>query len=171
MIFNIVSMADNDIQPRVSLSLNIPESDSVVEVHIINTTTDMVVPAKAFVQPVQKGHEHMNLPTFAFLVKNKQLGKTIMFDLGCRKDWWNLSPMAHASIKKGIPGLSISKSINDVLREGGEDDSKVDGVIWSHWHWYGPFRLLSCCSRASRDVSRYLCLQIRLQAHVLQPNA
>ena len=128
-------MADDDVEPKASPSLNLPQSNSTVEVHIVNTTTDMVVPAKAFIQPVQKGHEYMNMPTFAFLVKNKMLGKTIMFDLGSRKDWWNHSPAAHDSIKTRIPGLNIPKSINEVLREGGEDDSKVDAVIWSHWHW------------------------------------
>lgn len=128
-------MADNEIQAEAHPSLNLPKGDSTVEVHIINTTTDIVVPAGAFVQPVQKGHETMNLPTFAFLVKNKKLGKTIMFDLGCRKDWWNLSPAAYASVKNGIPGLNIPKNVNEILEEGGEDDQKVDGVVWSHWHW------------------------------------
>lgn len=128
-------MADQEIQPKAGPFLNLPKSDSTVEVHIVNTTTDIVVPAKAFVQPVQKGHEHMNMPTFAFLVKNRKLGKTLMFDLGCRVDWWNHSPVAHGSIKNGIPGLKITKSVNEVLRDGGEDDSDVDAVVWSHWHW------------------------------------
>lgn len=128
-------MADQVIQPKPSPSLNLPQSDSTVEVHIVNTTTDMVVPANAFIQPVQKGHETMNMRTCAFLIKNKKLGKTIIFDLGCRKDWWNHAPATASSIKNQIPALNITKSINEILREGGEDDSKVDGVVWSHWHW------------------------------------
>lgn len=128
-------MVPQDIQPKPSPSLNLPQSDSTVEVHIVNTTTDLVAPAKAFVQPVQKGHENLNMPTFAFLIKNQKLKKTVMFDLGCRKDWWNHSPVTKNAIKSGIPGLNISKSINEVLREGGEDDRRVDGIIWSHFHW------------------------------------
>ncbi|KAL8675036.1 MAG: hypothetical protein Q9224_007482, partial [Gallowayella concinna] len=116
-------------------SLNLPKSDSTVEVSIINTTTDIVVPAWAFVQPVLKGHETMNMPTFAFLIKNKKLGKTIMFDLGCRKDWWNFAPAAYNSIMHGIPGLNIPKNINEILEEGKEDVGKVEGIVWSHWHW------------------------------------
>lgn len=127
-------MADNDIQPTLRPSLNLPKGEAVVDVHIINTTTDIVVPAWAFVQPVQKGHETMNMPTFAFLVQNKNLGKTIMFDLGCRKDWWNHAPHAYNSIKNGIPGLNIPKNVNEILEAGGVDDKKVDGVVWSHWH-------------------------------------
>lgn len=128
-------MADQVIEPKPSPSLNLPQSDSVVEVHIVDTTTDMVVPANAFIQPVQKGHETMNMRTCAFLIKNEKLGKTIIFDLGCRKDWWNHAPAGASSIKNKIPALNVTKSINEILREGGEDDSKVDGVVWSHWHW------------------------------------
>ncbi len=128
-------MAEQEIKPEAAPSLNLPKGDNCVDVHIINTTTDIVVPAGAFVQPVQKGHETMNMPTFAFLVQNKKQGKTFMFDLGCRKDWWNHSPAAHGSIKNGIPGLNVSKTINEILQEGGVNDQKVDGVIWSHWHW------------------------------------
>ncbi len=53
-------MAGDEIRPKAQSSLNLPQSNSTVEVSIINTTTDIVVPAKAFVEPVQNGHEHMN---------------------------------------------------------------------------------------------------------------
>ncbi|KAL8959826.1 MAG: hypothetical protein Q9193_003376, partial [Seirophora villosa] len=129
-------MADDDIQSRQKPSLNLPKSDSTVDVSIINTTTEIVVPAWAFVQPVLKGHETMNMPTFAFLIKNKKLGKSIMFDLGCRKDWWNFAPAAHNVIKDGIPGLNVAKNINEVLEDGKEDVDKIEGMIWSHWHWH-----------------------------------
>lgn len=128
-------MANDDIQPKAKPSLNLPKSDSTVEVSIIHTTTDIVVPASAFVEPVLKGHETMNMPTFAFLVKNKKLGKNIMFDLGCRKDWWNFAPAALNSIKNSIPGLNVAKNINEIMEEGKEDVGKIDGIVWSHWHW------------------------------------
>lgn len=127
--------AEKEIQAKPHPSLNLPKGDSTVDVHIINTTCDIVVPAWAFVHPVQKGHETMNMPTFAFMIENKRLRKKVMFDLGCRKDWWNHAPAAKAAITGGIPGLNIPKNINEVLREGGVDDSKVDGVVWSHWHF------------------------------------
>ena len=128
-------MAGDEIKPQPHPSLNLPQSNSTVELSLINTTTDLVCPAKVFVDPVQKGHEYLNMPTFAFLVENKNLGKRVMFDLGCRKDWWNLSPAAYASIKHGIPGIIIPKNVNDILHEGGVDDRKIDAVVWSHWHF------------------------------------
>ncbi|KAI4233879.1 MAG: hypothetical protein LQ352_008214 [Teloschistes flavicans] len=128
-------MSNEDLRPKATPSLNLPKSDATVEVSIINTTTDIVVPAWAFVQPILKGHETMNMPTFAFLIKNVKLGKSIMFDLGCRKDWWNFAPAAYNSIQNGIPGLNIPKNINEILEEGKEDVGKIDGIVWSHWHW------------------------------------
>ncbi|KAL8724217.1 MAG: hypothetical protein Q9181_006922 [Wetmoreana brouardii] len=127
-------MSNEDIELKSKPSLNLPRSDSTVEVSIINTTTDIVVPAWTLVQPVLKGHETMNLPTFAFLIKNKRLGKNIMFDLGGRKDWWNLAPAAYKSILDGIPGWNISKNVNQLLEEGKEDVSDITGIVWSHWH-------------------------------------
>lgn len=115
---------------------DLPQSSSVVEVHIIDTTTQMVVQAKTFLQPVLKGHETFNFPDFAFLVQNKQLGKKILFDSGCRKDWWNLSPAAVETIKTGgLPALRVEKTINEILTEGGFDPNMMDGIVWSHWHW------------------------------------
>ena len=131
----INSMTDTDIRPKPHPALNLPAGHSTVEVSIIDTTTNLVVPAWAFVHPVQKGHEYMNMPTFAFLIKNKKLNKTCMFDLGCRKDWWNHAPAAKAAITGGIPAMDIPKTMNEILREGGEDDRKVDAVVWSHWHF------------------------------------
>jgi len=89
------TMTSHDISPKPAPSLHLPQSDSTVEVSIINTTTDIVVPAKAFVQPVQKGHEHMNLPTFAFLVRNKKLGRTIMVSFSQASNSTSGSPNEH----------------------------------------------------------------------------
>jgi glyoxylase-like metal-dependent hydrolase (beta-lactamase superfamily II) len=118
-----------------SSSLHLPRSNSLVEVYIIDTTTQLVVPAEAFIQPVLKGHEMLNFPDFAFLVRNKRSGKTVLFDSGCRKDWWNLSPAALGTITAGLPALRVEKTINEILGEGGFEASMIDSIIWSHWHW------------------------------------
>lgn len=116
-------------------ALNIPKSRNVVTVHAVNTTTDMVVPADAFTSPTIPGLEQLNLHTFAFLIENKSLGKTILFDCGSRKDWWNYSPSVKASVEDKIPGLDIKKNVNEILEEGGFDLGKIDKIVWSHWHW------------------------------------
>ena len=130
-------MVQADVDPATMQQpkLNIPLSDSIVEVQIINTTCDIVCLSNSFVQPVLQGHELLNLPTFSFLIKHKGSGKTILFDLGCRKDWWNLAPAQSEAIKKRVPGLNVAKSITDILSDGGTDLNSIDGMIWSHWHW------------------------------------
>ena len=109
-------MGDDEIQAQPYHSLSLP------------------VPAWAFVHPVQKGDKFMHMPTFALLVKKKRLGKSLMFDLGCRKDWWIHAPAAKKATTNGIPAMEVSKTVNEILREGGKDDQKFDAVVWSHQH-------------------------------------
>ena len=115
--------------------LNIPPSDSVCDVSIIDTTSKFVLPAAAFVSPVQKGHETLNMPAFAFLITNRESKKSILFDLGVRKDWWNLSPAVRGSLKAGVKGIRVEKSITEVLKEGGIDGQSISGVVLSHGHF------------------------------------
>ena len=128
----IIIMTDSHSQqPSV---LSIPKSDSIVQVSIIDTTTKLVVPAKAFVEPAIKGHETLNFPDYAFLVQNKKLEINILFDVGCRKDYWNLSPAAYSSIKAGIPAMSVEKEVSEILVAGGFR-GEISALVWSHWHW------------------------------------
>jgi len=110
--------------------VEIPASSSTVEVSIVNTTTRLVCPAQYFVQPVIKGHEYLVMPTFSFIIKHQQTGRTILFDLGARKDWWNLAPAVVESLKGGTVGLQIEKDVAEVLKEGGVKLEEVDAVVW-----------------------------------------
>jgi hypothetical protein len=94
--------------------LNLPQSDNVVTVSAIDTTTNMIAAAHGFVEPVIPGHESWNMHTFAFLVENKKRGKTILFDAGSRKDWWNHSPVVVKAIDRLIPGLEIKKNVDEI---------------------------------------------------------
>jgi hypothetical protein len=110
-------------------ALSLPIASSTVKVQIINTTTNVVCPTVYFLEPAIVGQEHLNLPTFAFLIENKNVGRTVLFDLGCRKDWWNLSPVVQASIKKGIAAIEISHGITEILEEGGVDLNTISSII------------------------------------------
>lgn len=128
-------MVDQEIQPEEAPALHFPRSNSIVQVDIINSTTDIVVPAERVVDQVLKGQENLNLPTYVFLIENKAKGKSILFDCGSRKDWWNLSPVTSISIKEGIPALNVVKNVSEILAEGGVDTKTINSIIWSHWHW------------------------------------
>ncbi|CCF33868.1 metallo-beta-lactamase superfamily protein [Colletotrichum higginsianum] len=117
---------------------NIPESDNVVRVKLIDTTTAMVGTAESFVQPVVPGHEVINFCSLAFLLENEALGKRAMFDLGVRKDYWNLPKAAQQGVlgpDSVIFGMSVEKGVDEVLRDGGVDPKSIDYCIWSHAHF------------------------------------
>lgn len=122
------------IKPQAYPPLNIPQSSTSVEVSIINTSTNIVCPANGFVKPVLKGHEAINMPTCSFHIRHPS-GKEVLFDLGCRKDWWNLSPPVVNTIKEKILGLDVAKGVDEVLKEGGADLNRISSIIISHWHW------------------------------------
>ncbi|KAF2139274.1 uncharacterized protein K452DRAFT_320428 [Aplosporella prunicola CBS 121167] len=123
-----------NIEAQTRPALSIPKSSATVSVSPINTTTDIVVPASGFVGPVLKGHEYLNLPTFAFHIRHSS-GKEVLFDLGVRKDWWNLSPHTVATVKKLIPALTVDKGITEILKDGGVDLNRISSVVISHWHF------------------------------------
>ncbi|KAH8812102.1 metallo-beta-lactamase superfamily protein [Xylogone sp. PMI_703] len=116
-------------------ALTFPPSNSTVEVRIINTTTNIVCPTDFFLEPPIRGQELLNFPTFAFLIENKTLKKAALFDLGGRKDWWNLSPSVQASIRNGVSGLEVTKNISEILEEEGYDLKDINSLILSHSHW------------------------------------
>lgn len=122
--------------------LNIQPSKNTVSVSIIDTTSSILgVDCWKFVSPSIKGHEYLATPCFSFLIKHHDTasGQTrqLIFDLGIRKDFWNLSPFLQNRFKAGGYEISVQKSVREILEEGGvscEGDA-VEGVIWSHWHF------------------------------------
>jgi len=123
-----------DIAAKAAPELNIPKSSNVCEISIIDTTTLITCPAITLLEPSIKGHELLNCPTVAFLVRHKS-GKQVMFDLGSKEDWWNFPPHVDEAIQNHVPGIKIEKGIRQILQEGGTDPDKIDSVVISHWHW------------------------------------
>lgn len=102
--------------------LTFPPSKATVRVRMLDTTAVMTVRAQSFVEPVQPGHEMLNLTAVAFLIEHGS--QKIMFDLGVRKDYWNYSDVINKRIGDVIPGLRVEKDVSDVLVDGGID---IDG--------------------------------------------
>ncbi|KAI1627144.1 beta-lactamase-like protein [Exophiala viscosa] len=112
-----------------------PPSESAVRVRMMNPGAVMTVKAESFVKPVQKGHELLNLTCTAYLIEHESSGKKVMFDLGVRKDWWNLSPVIHKRLGSTIPGLRVDTDVPEILKNNGISLDSISSVIWSHYHW------------------------------------
>ncbi|KAH8810755.1 hypothetical protein F5884DRAFT_875556 [Xylogone sp. PMI_703] len=114
--------------------LDVPPSANIVRVRIIDAAGNMVVPASAFLEPVGKGHELLNGTTSCFLVENERLGKKAVFDLGLRKDWWNLAPSTGANLARMVIALKVDTDVGEVLQSAGIPLSEINDLIWSHAH-------------------------------------
>src|ERR1700761_2469136 len=128
-------MGSIHIAPEVAPSPQIPSTGNTCLLSIIDTTCLLTVPGDTLVEPVIPGHEFMNFPTLAFLIKNSVLDKLVLFDLGCQKDFWNLPPPIADVIDEKVPGIRVDKSLVEVLTEGGIDITQLDAAIISHHHY------------------------------------
>lgn len=117
--------------PQQPPALNIPHSDSTVEVSIIDTTCHLSLPSSLFVEP--ELFKNITAPAYAFLIKHKD--DTILFDLGIRKDWENGPTPVVEMVRPHADKLHIEKDVATILRENGQALEDVSAIIWSHAHF------------------------------------
>lgn len=119
--------------------LNIPPSSNTVQVSIINTTATIHgVDAWKFLEPPIKGHEWLAAPSFSILIHHPLQNRSLIFDLGIRKDWWNYAPSLTTRFKEGGYHIQVEKGVREILDEEPSrvvDTSKIEAVVWSHWHF------------------------------------
>lgn len=117
-------------------NLNIPPSSNTVEISIINTTATIHgVDAWKFLEPPIKGHEWLAVPCFSILIHHPMQNRTLIFDLGIRKDWWNYAPSLQARFKAGGYRIEVEKGVREILEEREGGTSNIEAVVWSHWHF------------------------------------
>ncbi|KAM0454483.1 hypothetical protein ACHAPV_008354 [Trichoderma viride] len=113
--------------------LTAPPSAHTVRVRLIKDLGLMSIPSALFIEPVAEGHEVFNGPDMAYLIENENLGKKAVFDLGVRKDWWNLPPKVRDPLAFCV-GVKVEKDVPEVLKESGIPLDAINDVIWSHSH-------------------------------------
>lgn len=101
--------------------MDIPLSDNIVRVKLLDTTTYLTGKAFVFVDPVVPGHETFSFYDLAFFIENEAQGKKVMFDLGTRKDYWNLAPAVQQVFGADtvMDGIRIEKNVSEILEDGG----------------------------------------------------
>ncbi|KAK4245127.1 beta-lactamase-like protein [Corynascus novoguineensis] len=116
--------------------LGIPPSVSTVDVSIIDTTASVRgVPANLLLAPPVEGYDWLAVPVFSFLIHHPTLKRSVIFDLGIRKDWHNLSPSVVSRIKRLGWTVNVEKDVSEILTAGGVDVKTVEAIIWSHHHF------------------------------------
>ncbi|KAF2259660.1 hypothetical protein CC78DRAFT_54667 [Lojkania enalia] len=106
-----------------------------VRVRIIDTTSYIHnLPAAAFLSPEYSGLSRLSGPSFSFLIEHPS-SRSLLFDLGIRKDWENLPPITTRRIELMQCKLEVKKGVREQLEEHGVDANKIEGIVWSHWHW------------------------------------
>lgn len=125
--------------PKPLPDLKLPSSNNICTVRVIDSTAHGKGPAKLILSPHIPGHDNLEFPCFGFLIENKAKNKNILFDIGIRKDYWNLAPVVAARITGDKPlfQVNVDKNVADILDEGavGVSSKDIDSVIWSHHHW------------------------------------
>lgn len=102
---------------------------------MIDAKCDLVSITKILLQPEQKGHEYLNLPTYSWLIVNDRTGEHVLFDLGMRKDWPNSTPMIVNIVESVLSGINVSDDVPSILKANNIDLSKITTAILSHWHF------------------------------------
>ena len=119
--------------------LNIPASRETVNVSIIDTTSHLSgFSTLSFMEPQVASFTHTDCRSYSFLVQHPSSSskyKTLLFDLGVRKDWKNCPPSFVQVIEQSCYKVEIEKDVATILGENRVALSDVGGIIWSHWHF------------------------------------
>ena len=59
--------------------------------------------------------------TLCFLIEIKAQNKSILFDFGARKDFWNRPPTAKSTIDGHVSRLTVDKGVDETLTDSGFD--------------------------------------------------
>ncbi|KFZ15715.1 hypothetical protein V501_02600 [Pseudogymnoascus sp. VKM F-4519 (FW-2642)] len=114
----------------------IPPGESNARVRIIDSTARIGgIPTTFFFTPdsAVEGFTHMpTIPCWVFLIEHSS-GKKVLFDLGVRKDWRNLS------VGPRIGGygwdIQVDRDVLEILADEGIAAKDINSIIWSHMHW------------------------------------
>lgn len=102
-----------------TMKLELPVSQQIVRVRMVDTSCTLTIKSKSFVDPTLPGQESLEVPDNSFLIEHEGSGQKLMFDLGIRKDYWNLPPVVLGRLSTGIaiPSLRVDRDVSEILVE------------------------------------------------------
>jgi len=113
-------------------SLKIPAASASVSVSIIDTTSwASNLPCGNLFKPPMKGLTSFDICSYAFLVTHEDNNgrRSLLFDLGIRKDWQNMVPPMLKKFENWKADIKVEKDVADILTEGGVELEDVEAII------------------------------------------
>lgn len=111
-------------------NLDMPASQSIVNVRVIDTTTRLHMPVGTMFDPPIKGHDMLASPSYSFLIEHELLGRKVLFDLGVQKEWQDQAPSTVEMIKEYGWDVRVEKDVAEILGDHGVALSTVEAIIW-----------------------------------------
>ncbi|OBT97313.1 hypothetical protein VE01_04732 [Pseudogymnoascus verrucosus] len=93
-------------------NFSVPDSTSVVNVRIIDSTSSIDVHMEGMVSHAIKGHSRFECPAYSFLIEHPSSGRKVLFDLGVRKDFHNLAPPITNWLTESGTICSVEKDVS-----------------------------------------------------------
>lgn len=113
-------------------AIDIPPGDSV-KVKLINPVNFGSAEINRFMAPPVPGLEYFKWnPSLCFLLEHPS-GRKLIWDLGIRKDYDNYSRYIAEYIPTKYNNIDCTKTVGEMLQEGGYSLDSIEAVIWSHW--------------------------------------
>lgn len=114
--------------------LNIPASTSTVQISIIDSSFDAVLPISHFFGPAIQGFENFHAVAYAFLVTHKDTSgknRRLVFDLGTPKDLVNdFPPPEFEKVKAMFDRIKVDRYVSEILTEHGVPLDSIESVVW-----------------------------------------
>lgn len=119
----------------MAIPFPLPKGQTTVKVAFICSAVLTGIPMSRFAKPSIRGLDMFDkVPSFSFFIEHPS-GKRILFDLGVRRDWENLSPVLVQRIREAGWTADAAMDVPGILEENGISLQSISTVIWSHWHW------------------------------------
>ncbi|KAH6699949.1 beta-lactamase-like protein [Cadophora sp. MPI-SDFR-AT-0126] len=117
--------------------LDLPAGTATVRVRMVDTSCTLSIKAESFISPVLPRQQYLEVTDQCFLIEHEQSGSKLMFDLGVRKDYWNLPPVVLNRLSQGVAvrSLNVPRDVPELLAANGVALNEISAVVWSHYHW------------------------------------
>ena len=79
--------------------------------------------------------ERIIAPALSFAIRRVGKDELILFDLGIRKDWENISPTFGERMRELTFGISVPQDVIEGLAQGGARPEAVTHIVLSHLHF------------------------------------